>query len=270
MIFFLINKESFFAVVFPEGADMSTGKKNDNPLIKPSPTVFSGFEGFPRECIDFFRELARNNTTTWFDEHKSEYEKYVIKPARLFITDMGDRLHAIVPDINADPRVNRSIFRIYRDTRFSGDKTPYKTHLGIWFWEGAAPRMECSGFYFHLEPERIMLGSGMYRFPENKLDKFRNYVLTNKHGDELSRIVSEITAIGRASLGGVHYKRIPRGYDSSHPNASFLLHDGLWAGMESAIPEELFSSALLDYCLERFIHTLPIHRWLVEFLESTA
>lgn len=126
---------------------------------------------FPRYVID----LARNNNTAWFAAHKADYDEYVLRPARLFIMEMGDRLHTIAPGINADPRVNRSIFRIYRDTRFSRDKIPYKTHLGIWFWEGVAPRMECSGFYFHLEPGHLTLGSGMYRFPEGLLDKFREY-----------------------------------------------------------------------------------------------
>lgn len=227
-----------------------------------------GFEGFPRECIEFYRDLARNNDTAWFAAHKADYEEYVLRPARLFIMDMGDRLNTIVPGINADPRVNRSIFRIYRDTRFRHDKTPYKTHLGIWFWEGIAPRMECSGFYFHLESDRIVLGAGIYRFPENLLDKYRERVVDRGHGAALSRAVAETTAGGRYTLGGVRYKRVPRGYDPSHPNAALLLHDGFSVGTESGIPEELFSPALLDYCMERFIPTLSIHRWLTEFLES--
>ena len=81
-------------------------------------------------------------------------------PARLFVGEMGARLKKLSPGVQADPRVDKSIFRIFRDTRFSRDKTPYKTHLGIWFWEGDGPRMECSGFYFHLDPPKLMNGSG--------------------------------------------------------------------------------------------------------------
>jgi uncharacterized protein (TIGR02453 family) len=231
------------------------------------PAPYAGFEGFPRECLEFYRDLAHNNDTAWFADHKADYEEYVLKPARLFVMEMGDRLQAIAPGVNVDPRVNRSIFRIYRDTRFRQDKTPYKTHLGLWFWEGIAPRMECSGFYFHLEADRLLLGAGMYRFPEGLLDKYREYVVDRRHGAALSRAVAEATADGRYSLGGVRYKRVPRGYDPAHPNAALLLHDGLSVGIESGIPEELFTPSLPDYCLERFIPALPLHRWLMDFLE---
>ena len=84
--------------------------------------------------------------TDWFKRHKNDYEELVLNPSRLFVSEMGELLRGIVPAINADPRVNRSLFRINRDTRFSKDKTPYKTHITLWFWEGLGPRMENPGF----------------------------------------------------------------------------------------------------------------------------
>lgn len=230
-------------------------------------TGFGGFNGFPRECIEFYRDLARNNNTAWFAEHKTEFEQYVIMPARTFIMEMGDRLSIIAPAINADPRVNHSIFRIYRDTRFSRDKTPYKTHLGIWFWEGSAPRMESSGFYFHLEPDHLILGAGIYRFPAAILEKYRKYVIHGKYGAALVSAIAEIESHGPYTLGGIRYKRIPRGYDPKHPNAALLLHDGLWIGMDTAVPNILFSPDFTDYCMELFTHVAPVHRWLMNLLE---
>jgi uncharacterized protein (TIGR02453 family) len=94
-------------------------------------------------------------------------------PARSFVTAMGEKLRKIAPGIVADPRVNKSIFRIYRDTRFSKEKTPFKTNLGIWFWEGDLPRMESFGFYFHVEGKKMMLAAGVYMFQKEQLEAFR-------------------------------------------------------------------------------------------------
>ena len=106
----------------------------------------SEFKGFPEECVEFYRDLSKNNNKVWFKEHKNDFEEYVIKPARDFVFEMGERLQIIAPGINADSRFNRSLFRINRDIRFSRDKTPYKTHLAVWFWGGSGKRMESSGF----------------------------------------------------------------------------------------------------------------------------
>ncbi len=227
------------------------------------------FGGFPRECIGFLRDLKENNSTTWFKLHKSDYEEYLLNPARAFITDMGERLRLISPNINADPRVNRSLFRINRDTRFSKDKSPYKTHCAIWFWEGAGPRMECPGFYFHLEPDKLMLGVGIYCFPKPLLDIYREFVVHKKHGPSLVKAITDVTDSGDYNLGGQHYKRVPHGYDALHKNAALLLHNGLYAGIETGVPDELFSEAIMDYCLEKFHQMLPLHRWLVKMTEAT-
>ncbi|MFC1508804.1 DUF2461 domain-containing protein [Candidatus Omnitrophota bacterium] len=221
------------------------------------------FKGFPELCITFFRELSHNNNTIWFKEHKNDYEEYVLNPCRLFVTEMGERLRGIAPAIIADPRVNRSLFRINRDTRFSKNKIPYKTHCALWFWEGSAPRMENSGFYLHLEPEKLMLGTGIYCFQKPQLEKFRSFVVDKKHGPALVKAIEKTTKSSSISLGGSHYKRIPRGFDPKHANASLLLHNGLYVGEETPVPEVLFTAELIDYCFERFNCMKTLHRWLV-------
>jgi len=225
------------------------------------------FNGFPKECISFFRELSSNNTIHWFKQHKREYDAFVLKPARNFVYDMGERLRLIAPRINADPRTNRSLFRINRDVRFSADKSPYKTHLALWFWEGSGPRMECSGFYFHLEPGKLMLGVGIYCFPKPLLDKYRTYVVHKKHGPALAQVIDSVTGAGSITLGGNHYKRTPRGFDPNHKYAGLLLHNGLYAGEDTPVPDELFSEELVDFCFERFNIMAPLHRWLVNLTE---
>ncbi len=223
------------------------------------------FSGFSKNTIDFFSKLKKNNQKEWFHAHKTDFEAYVMEPARNFVTAMGERLKQLSPDILAIPKVDKSIFRIYRDTRFSGDKSPYKIHLGIFFWEGIRPKMECPGFYFHLEPPKLMLGAGLYMFPKNSLEKYRNTVIHPVYGNELSEIAKKISRLKGYNLGGKHYKRIPSGFDASHPNAELLLFNGLHAGIETEIPEELCSSKLVNYCWQKFKPLEALHKWLVAF-----
>lgn len=221
------------------------------------------FQGFSKETVAFFENLKRNNNRVWFESHRQEYENYVMKPAKAFVVAMGEKLRAAFPDIIASPKVNKSLFRITRDTRFSLDKRPYKTNLGFYFWEGTKPRMECSGFYFHLEPPIIVLGVGAYMFPKRWLDRFRRMVVDTEYGEELSDVIKRISKLKGCTLGGKYYKRIPSGYEASHPNAYLLLHNGLYAGCETDIPDELYSHELIDHCWKRFHALAPLHKWLV-------
>src|SRR5213083_2262987 len=134
------------------------------------------FEGFPPEGLHFLAGLAEHNEKAWFDEHRGEYERGLLEPARDFVEAMGVELEAVHPGVNADPRVNGSIMRINRDTRFSKDKRPYKTHLDLWFWEGEGPSRGCSGFFLRLEADRLGLGAGMHRFEQEALAGYRRAV----------------------------------------------------------------------------------------------
>ena len=224
------------------------------------------FSGFSKDTVRFFTELRRNNNRDWFEAHRAAYETEVMEPAKAFISAMGARLQSIAPRILAIPKVNKSIFRLNRDTRFSLDPSPYKTNLGLYFWEGSQSRMEASGFYFHLEPPNVILGIGVYELPVLLLGQYRRAVVDPKRGKELSRIVALISASKGFTLGGMHYKRVPAGFDPSHPNAELLKHTGLYAGFETRIRPELFSARLLDYCFNRYKAAAPLHRWLVKNL----
>lgn len=230
------------------------------------------FTGFPEETITFYRDLTGNNDTGWFQNHKQEYQRFVLEPAKAFILAMGERLSGISPHIIADTRTNGagSLFRIYRDVRFSKDKRPYKTYLGIYFWEGTGKKLDHPGFYFHLDPAQssFMLGAGMYIFPKQALELFRNSVIDDKMGPALTEAVRKVTENGVYQIGGQHYKRIPRGYEEGDPNAEYLLYNGLWASFESSLPEELYSPGLPDYCMKKFRDMDPIQRWLVQMLTS--
>ena len=222
----------------------------------------AGFEGFSKKTLEFFDQLIRNNNKQWFDSHRDDYEEYVLAPARSFVLALGDKLIKIAPGIQADPRVNKSMFRINRDTRFSNDKTPYKTHMGLWFWDGPGKRMENSGFYFQLDPQGIMLGSGLYCLTKEQMDFYRQSVVDPKHGPALIRAVNKVQKAG-FEIGGRHYKKTPRGFDPQHKNAEYLLYNGLYAGLRVVPPpKELYSEKLVGYCFERYKKILPLHQWL--------
>ncbi|MCX6563768.1 MAG: DUF2461 domain-containing protein [Candidatus Aminicenantes bacterium] len=224
----------------------------------------SKFKGFSKETVVFFNGLKKNNTREWFEGQRPVYEAQVMEPAKAFVEAMGARLKELLPRLNAIPKINKSIFRLNRDTRFSMDPTPYKTNLGIYFWEGGRSRMEGTGFYFHLEPPHLMLGIGTYLFSDQQIIRYRRAVVDPKLGKELAKIVAAVSKLDGWEIGGKHYKRIPAGFDPAHPNAALLLHNGLYAGMETAIPKEFFSVRLIDYCMERHAPLVPLHKWLVK------
>jgi uncharacterized protein (TIGR02453 family) len=220
------------------------------------------FTGFPRECVRFFLDLRGNNNKAWFDAHRPEYDAYVMEPARQFVMAMGEQLRQIAPGVHAEPEVNRSIFRIHRDTRFSKDKTPYKTNLALLFWEGDGPRMECPGFYFHLEPPNLLLGLGIHIFSDALLSAYRQAVLDPQLGPALAEAVQSVSQTGIYSLGGLHYKRVPQGYDPNHPRAGFLQYNGLTVGQETPIPEALYTPEIVATCYHHYREMSPIQAWL--------
>ncbi len=226
------------------------------------------FKGFSQAGLDFYAQLARHNRREWFAEHKEVYEREVLEPARALVDDLGRSLAKVAPGLHAEPKVNRSIFRIQRDIRFSADKSPFKTHLGLWLWEGEGPRMECSGFYFQMEPPRIMVAAGMYVFPRRLLGPFRQAVADDKLGPALTRALQPGLSQGLYDLGGRHYARVPRGLDPGHPRADLLRHNGLYVFHESGFIEELHSPALVEWCRERYAAMVPMHRWLRELCQS--
>ncbi|MEW5814705.1 MAG: DUF2461 domain-containing protein [Spirochaetota bacterium] len=232
----------------------------------------SVFNGFTKNTVVFYEELAVNNDKLWFQENKERYKEYVLLPAQNFVIEMSQRLMSLSPGVIGDTRPNGagSIFRIQRDIRFSKDKSPYKTHLGIFFWEGMGKKMESSGFYFHLEPPNLLLYAGIYEFDKQQLEEFRSSVVHPKYGKELKKAVEKVLSAGSYKIGGSHYKKIPRGYDGNHENAEFLLYNSLYSVSEQKIPDQFYSDKLVDYCFKKFSDMYPIHQFIVKICKRVA
>ena len=230
----------------------------------------TAFKGFPAAGLAFFRQLERHNDRDWFNAHRAEFDEQVLAPARELVLALGDRLHELAPGINADPRTDKSIFRIHRDTRFSKDKRPYKTHLAIFWWEGTRPKMECPGFYLHLEPRKLMIGGGLYLFQKDQLAEYRRSVDDARLAKQL-----ELAVAGQVkrSCDATHvepYKKVPRGFPKDHPRAELLKLKGLTLGDEGKVPKSLHSAKFVDYAMRRFEKMAPLHRWLVKLNQRIA
>lgn len=160
----------------------------------------------------FFSELARHNERQWFEENKARYVEDVRDPLLRFIEVFGARLAKISRQMVADPRpVGGSLFRIHRDTRFSRDKTPYKTHAGLHFRHAAGRDVHAPIFYLHLQPGMVFAAAGMWRPPAEAVKQVRDAIVARP--DAWRRAVRSCPL----SHEDDRLKRPPRGYDPAHP-----------------------------------------------------
>jgi uncharacterized protein (TIGR02453 family) len=169
--------------------------------------------GFPPDFFAFLRELSRNNNREWFSKNKARYESSLKEPSLRFIREMGTRLRTISTNLVADPRpVGGSMMRIYRDIRFSRDKSPYRTSVGIHFPHraGVDSISHVPGFFLHLEPGASFVASGMWRPEPDPLAKIRKSIVA--HAPEWKRLRA-----GLPELEGESLKRPPPGWDPRHP-----------------------------------------------------
>jgi uncharacterized protein (TIGR02453 family) len=225
----------------------------------------SNFEGFPDEGMKFLDDLAANNSRDWFVEHKSRYQEFLQRPAIVFIEVMGERLKSISEMIQFDTRTNGagSLMRIARDTRFSKDKTPYKTAIAGMFWQGDRKKTESSAFGFHLESNGMYLMAGIFNFQRDQLEKYRNSVDNSQQGGKLVEIIDLVRSAGY-TVNGEHYKRVPKPYENSHERADLLKYKGLYASFEKIDPSVVMSSKIIDECFSRYEIISPVQQWLVE------
>ncbi|MBN1316798.1 MAG: DUF2461 domain-containing protein [Anaerolineales bacterium] len=228
------------------------------------------FPGFPIETWQFLEKLAENNHREWFNAHKDDYQRFYMAPAQDFVFALGERLKSISSNLVVDPATNGSgsLFRIYRDIRFSKDKTPYNTDLCFYFWEGIGKKFDNPGYYIQLEPKGGRTYAGHYIFPKTLLSVFRDAVIDEKLGGELEDTLKGISQAGSFNIGGSHYKRVPRGYDADNPRAKLLKFNGLYIIGEHIDRETLSHPELVEQVFEQCRKMAPLQEWLVKINSS--
>ncbi len=175
------------------------------------------FEGFPADFFKFFRELSKNNDRDWFAANKQRFKDSVQVPISAFISAMDPRLNKLTDCFITDPRPNGgSMFRIYRDVRFSHDKKPFKEHAACHFRHISGKDAHAPGYYMHFEPGNVFFGGGIWTPPTPVLTKIRNAIVDNAgEWKSLTRSASFKKRFGE--LRGDGLKRAPVGFDPDHP-----------------------------------------------------
>lgn len=175
----------------------------------------SRYASFEPETLKFLNELAANNNREWFKENKSRYEEQVLDVALRFIDSMHDPLRDIAPHFVAQAtRVGGSLMRVYRDTRFSKNKLPYKTNIGIQFRHERAKDVHSPGYYVHIAPGEVFVGVGMWRPDADSLRAIRERIVAKPA--EWQRASQDKTFRRDYELGGEALTRPPRGFDKDH------------------------------------------------------
>ena len=173
---------------------------------------------FTPKTLSFLRSLKRNNKREWFHERRDQYEVHCRQPMLEIVERLADDFRSFAPEMLADPKV--CLLRQFRDTRFSEDKTPLKSHLGATFPNRTLGRMNGAGFYFEIAPGWVWIGGGLWRPDTSQLQLVREHIVSN-----LKEFEAIVNAPALKKLGGLHgdrLARVPRGYAKDHPAAHYL------------------------------------------------
>lgn len=221
---------------------------------------------FNAAALQFLRALKRNNRRPWFEAHREDYEVHVKQPLADLVVEMDTRLARIAPEMVGEPR--RSIFRIHRDTRFSHDKKPYKTHAACWFFHadasskvGREAHGGGAGLYFHLEPGASFVGGGCWMPPRPALQRFRAALADNARAFERIVLAPKLRARMGALSEESMLKRMPRGYAEDHPAARWLRYQSFTMG-RPLTDAQVTSGRLTATLADDFARLTPLVRWL--------
>ena len=225
----------------------------------------SSFKGFPADFFQFLSELKENNNRPWFNENKARYYDCIVSPMCEFIVAIAPRLEKISPHYIADPRPHGgSMFRIYRDTRFSKDKTPYKTHAACHFRHQAGKDAHAPGFYAHFALDTLHFGGGIWRPPARQLGIIREQISDNPA--EWSRIIKSRPIRDRGGIRGDSLVRAPRGFDPEHEHINDLKRKTFFV-MSEAEPELARSGELVNQVAAAFRASARLNRFIATALE---
>ena len=220
---------------------------------------------FTTEYWKFFRDLSKNNNKEWFTANKEHYEAVVQAPCLRFVRDAGERLQKVSRYLAADPRpFGGSLTRIYRDIRFSHDKSPYKTHVGVHFWHGAAPgagRMAhaAPGLFLHLESGATAAYSGVWHPDPPVLKKIRNHIVSEPAG--WKKVLGT-----HLDLEGDLAARPPPGFDPNHPLIRDLRRKDFVA-RRAFRDSDVTSPRFLDAFVDTAKAMDPLNRFLAEAID---
>lgn len=221
------------------------------------------FTGLPKDYFAFFNELKENNNREWFNDNKPRFRESVQEPLAAFVEAMAPRLKKVSKHFVADPRLNGgSVFRIYKDVRFSKDKAPYKTHGGVQFRHARGKDAHAPGFYVHLAPDEIFYGGGIWHPPSPRLLLIRE-AIRDKAKPWLSATASEKFKKRFKGVRGDGLTRPPRGFDGDHPLIEDIKRKSFFA-MAEGKPAQAKRPAFADDVAAALRDSKPLMKFLCE------
>ena len=222
------------------------------------------FTGYTQDALTFLEELDTNNNRDWFEANRQRYDKHLVEPTLSLIQTVGEALQEEIPEIKFDTAKNGrgSLARIYRDIRFSKDKTPYNTYIRAHWWIGGK-RKDSPGFGLRFDHQEVGIIAGMYGFDKTMLQAYRVGVADDKLGRQLEKAIASVDSED-IEIHGKHYKRVPREFDADHPRAELLKHNSLYAVVSGLDANQVKDALFADYCVEQFLKMAPVLNWLTK------
>jgi len=220
------------------------------------------FNGFSKKGLNFLNQIIKNNSKEYLELHKDEYERYILNPNKAYVEEMGEYLQILVPTITAIPKINQSLFRIYRDARFHLND-PIKTRIGIIIWQGSGHRMQSSSFYMHYDPYEVFVSAGVRNFKPTLLKTYREYIKDDKKREELHHILEDMKAKG-FFIPEPKYKKIPRGFDKDD-SYSYLYKMGAIYAYTTYQPNEIFfTKDVVQHHFKIYEEMFALQQWVYE------
>lgn len=220
---------------------------------------------FSDKTFSFLTKLEQNNNREWFDAHKLDYENQVRTPALDFISQMAKPLAKIAPLFIADPRkMGGSLMRVYRDTRFSKDKTPYKTNIGIQFRHNLGKDVHAPGFYVHIANDECFWGVGSWHPEPELLYKIRTLIAQNSN--EWLTIITNPSFKKFYELSGDSLKRMPLGLSNEHLAANDLRRKD-FIGISTIKKETVLGKDFVKETTSSFERAIPFMKFLCKAAE---
>ena len=210
------------------------------------------FKGFPQDSITFLKELKNNNNKQWFESHRQSYEVLLLNPLKNLVTDLGDFMLSIDQNFEVSPSVNKTISRIHRDTRFSRDKSPYRTSQWVTFRRPQKDWKNTLSYFFEISIDSYCFGMGFYSAAPETMEKFRE--LTDKKPEEFKKAISFYSRQKTFVLEGEKYKKI---LDETKPKEiqDWYQRKNFYLICNRKIDDTLFSEKLKDDLISGF-HSL--------------
>ncbi len=221
------------------------------------------FNGFTKKGINFLTELKNNNTKVWFENHRHIWEDEIKKPTEHYVQEMGETLQILVPSVKFKPKVGGSLFKIYRDVRFSKDKTPMKSKIGVIFWQGNGHKMQSSSFYMHFDKDVYLIATGIRNFKQPMLKTFREYLKDDKHREDLHHILEDIKQKGY-DLPEPKFKRVPRGCNIDDNYSYLYFYGAMFGYKEFKIDDNFYKFEIATKIFNIYDDMKDLQRWVYE------